>query len=209
MVFDFSELCGWRRFRPASRDCMRDEGAATISGYQERSCSTILGVVWERLLNALSITVTAMFRDSVVLSDVSRKKVVPLLRTYPFIRISGTPGVFQRAREVYFDGDPPHGRGAYTTRCRTFMRPDMSIEAPSKSAREGIFPLAAIAGVHAQLHGAREASGFFSPITLLRSMTCVLFRPHYYALNIVLFRAQSGYGRLIPLNFMSFMCRKP
>lgn len=60
------------------------EGALTISGLQEhllhnRSCM-------ERLLLDLSINVTAMFRDpSFFLAF--RQTVVPLLRTYPFIRI--------------------------------------------------------------------------------------------------------------------------
>ena len=60
------------------------EGARTISGLQEhilhdRSCM-------ERLLLDLSINVTAMFRDPTFFLAF-RRAVVPLLRTYPFIRI--------------------------------------------------------------------------------------------------------------------------
>jgi len=60
------------------------EGAFTISGLQERllhdrSCM-------ERLLLDLSINVTAMFRDPTFFLAF-RRAVVPLLRTYPFIRI--------------------------------------------------------------------------------------------------------------------------
>ncbi len=60
------------------------EGATTISGLQERllhdrSCM-------ERLLLDLSINVTAMFRDPTFFLAF-RRSVVPLLRTYPFIRI--------------------------------------------------------------------------------------------------------------------------
>ncbi len=60
------------------------EGATTVSGLQERllhdrSCM-------ERLLLDLSINVTAMFRDPTFFAAF-RRTVVPLLRTYPFIRI--------------------------------------------------------------------------------------------------------------------------
>jgi len=60
------------------------EGARTISGLQERllhdrSCM-------ERLLLDLSINVTAMFRDPTFFLA-WRRTVVPLLATYPFIRI--------------------------------------------------------------------------------------------------------------------------
>lgn len=66
----------WRR--------MMEEGLATISGLQERvlhdpSCM-------DRLLLDLSINVTSMFRDPTFYAAV-RDKIVPLLRTYPFIRI--------------------------------------------------------------------------------------------------------------------------
>lgn len=66
----------WRR--------MMEEGLVTISGLQERvlhepSCM-------ERLLLDLSINVTSMFRDPSFYAAV-RDKIVPLLRTYPFIRI--------------------------------------------------------------------------------------------------------------------------
>jgi chemotaxis protein methyltransferase CheR len=60
------------------------EGLQTISGLQERllhhpDCM-------ERLLLDLSINVTAMFRDPTFFRAF-RLKVVPLLRTYPFLRI--------------------------------------------------------------------------------------------------------------------------
>src|SRR3954453_4462977 len=60
------------------------EGLQTLSGLQERllhdpSCM-------ERLLLDLSINVTAMFRDPTFFRTF-RTKVVPLLRTYPFVRI--------------------------------------------------------------------------------------------------------------------------
>jgi chemotaxis protein methyltransferase CheR len=66
----------WRRIEA--------EGLKTISGLQERILHDPRAI--ERLLIDLSVSVTAMFRDpSFYLAF--RSKVVPLLRTYPFIRI--------------------------------------------------------------------------------------------------------------------------
>jgi chemotaxis protein methyltransferase CheR len=66
----------WRRIEA--------EGLKTISGLQERILHDPGAI--ERLLIDLSVSVTAMFRDpSFYLTF--RHKVVPLLRTYPFIRI--------------------------------------------------------------------------------------------------------------------------
>jgi chemotaxis protein methyltransferase CheR len=63
---------------------MRQEGAATISALQEkvlhdRGC-------FERVLNGISVNVSAMFRDPGFFLAF-RQHAVPLLRTYPFIRI--------------------------------------------------------------------------------------------------------------------------
>jgi chemotaxis protein methyltransferase CheR len=60
------------------------EGLRTISGLQERLLHD--PACMERLLLDLSINVTAMFRDPTFFRAF-REKVVPLLRTYPFIRI--------------------------------------------------------------------------------------------------------------------------
>jgi chemotaxis protein methyltransferase CheR len=66
----------WRRIEA--------EGLQTVSGLQERVLHD--PDVMERLLMDLSVNVTAMFRDpSFYLAF--RTRVVPLLRTYPFIRI--------------------------------------------------------------------------------------------------------------------------
>ena len=42
---------------------------------------------WERFLSGISVNVSAMFRDPGVLPARSGEHAVPLLRTYPFIRI--------------------------------------------------------------------------------------------------------------------------
>src|SRR4051794_4649263 len=63
---------------------MRDEGTPTLSALQDKVLHDPDAM--ERLLVALSISVTAMFRDP-SFYRAFREKVVPLLRTYPFIRI--------------------------------------------------------------------------------------------------------------------------
>jgi chemotaxis protein methyltransferase CheR len=60
------------------------EGLRSVSGLQERLLHD--PACMERLLLDLSINVTAMFRDPTFFRAF-REKVVPLLRTYPFIRI--------------------------------------------------------------------------------------------------------------------------
>ena len=63
---------------------MREEGTPTLSALQDKVLHDEAAM--ERLLVALSISVTAMFRDP-TFYKAFREKVVPLLRTYPFIRI--------------------------------------------------------------------------------------------------------------------------
>jgi chemotaxis protein methyltransferase CheR len=66
----------WRR--------MEAEGLKTISTLQDRVLHE--PALMEQLLLDLSINVTAMFRDPTFFQSF-REKVVPLLRTYPFLRI--------------------------------------------------------------------------------------------------------------------------
>ena len=81
--FDFREYAAaslrrrlWRRANA--------EGLPTLSALQERILHD--PAVMHRLLGDLSISVTAMFRDP-SFYVAFRKKVVPLLHTYPFTRI--------------------------------------------------------------------------------------------------------------------------
>ena len=60
------------------------EGVKTISGLQERVLHNPLAM--DALITDLSVNVTAMFRDPTFYAAV-REKVVPILSTYPFIRI--------------------------------------------------------------------------------------------------------------------------
>jgi chemotaxis protein methyltransferase CheR len=81
--FDFREYAPaslkrrlWRRIHA--------EGLTSVSGLQERVLHDPASM--ERLLLDLSINVTAMFRDPSFYAAF-RKRVVPLLRTYPFVRV--------------------------------------------------------------------------------------------------------------------------
>jgi chemotaxis protein methyltransferase CheR len=109
------------------------EGLSTISGLTEKvlhdaSCM-------ERLLLDLSINTTAMFRDpSFYLAF--RRKVVPLLRTYPFVRIwhAGC----STGEEVYSMAMLLQEEGLYE-RCRIYAT-DIN-ETVLQKAKAGIFPI--------------------------------------------------------------------
>src|SRR3954471_9337242 len=66
----------WRR--------VTEEGLASISGLQERVLHDPAAM--ERMLLDLSISVTSMFRDPSFFVAL-REKVVPILKTYPFVRV--------------------------------------------------------------------------------------------------------------------------
>jgi len=63
---------------------MKAEGVATISGLQERVLHDTSA--WERALQGISVNVSAMFRDPEFFLAF-RRSAIPVLRTYPFIRI--------------------------------------------------------------------------------------------------------------------------
>jgi chemotaxis protein methyltransferase CheR len=111
----------------------RAEGLSRISALQDRVLHDPAAM--ERFLLALSVNVTAMFRDpSFYLAF--RTRVVPTLRTYPFIRIwhAGC----STGEEVYSMAILLAEEGLYQ-RCRIYAT-DMN-EAVLRKAREGIFPL--------------------------------------------------------------------
>jgi chemotaxis protein methyltransferase CheR len=118
-----------RRIRAA----VQSERLRTISGLQERVLHD--RACMERVLLGISVGVTTMFRDpSFYLAF--RRKVVPLLRTYPFIRIwhSGC----STGEEVYSMAIVLREEGLQD-RARIYAT-DMN-EAALRTAREGIFPL--------------------------------------------------------------------
>ena len=115
----------WRRIEA--------ERLSTVSGLQDRLLHE--PALMERLLLDLSINVTAMFRDpSFYLAF--RQKVVPLLRTYPFIRIwhAGC----STGEEVYSMAILLEEEGLYE-RARIYAT-DIN-EVVVHRARAGIFPL--------------------------------------------------------------------
>jgi chemotaxis protein methyltransferase CheR len=81
--FDFRDYAP-SSLRRRVRQRMQAEGLRTISALQERVLHD--PACMERLLRDLSIHVTSLFRDPTFYLTF-RVKVVPLLRTYPFIRI--------------------------------------------------------------------------------------------------------------------------
>lgn len=131
--FDF------RNYAPASLKrriwkIIQAENLTSISGLQEKILHD--PAYLDRFLLGLSVNVTAMFRDpSFYLAF--RSKVVPLLRTYPFIRIwcAGC----STGEEVYSMAILLEEEGLYY-RCRLYAT-DMN-EMVLKRAKAGIFPLA-------------------------------------------------------------------
>ena len=109
------------------------EGLSTVSALQERVLHDPAAM--ERLLLDLSITVTAMFRDPPFYAAF-RREVVPLLRTYPFIRIwhAGC----STGEEVYSMAILLQEEGLYD-RARIYAT-DIN-EGVLQRAKSGIFPL--------------------------------------------------------------------
>jgi chemotaxis protein methyltransferase CheR len=112
---------------------VRAEGLSTVSGLQEKVLHDPAAM--QRLLLHLSVNVTSMFRDPTFYSAF-RDKVVPLLRSYPFIRIwhAGC----STGEEVYSMAILLAEEDLYE-RCR-FYATDMN-EVVLKKAKDGIFPL--------------------------------------------------------------------
>ena len=112
------------------------EGLSTVSGLQEKVLHD--AGTMERLLLDLSINTTAMFRDPTFYLAF-RQKVVPTLRTYPFVRIwhAGC----STGEEVYSMAMLLQEEGLYE-RCRIYAT-DIN-ETVLQRAKEGIFPLSSM-----------------------------------------------------------------
>lgn len=109
------------------------EGLSTVSALQERVLHE--PQMMERLLLDLSINVTAMFRDP-GFYQAFRQHVVPLLRTYPFIRLWHAGCA--TGEEVYSMAILLQEEGLYD-RSRIYAT-DIN-EVVLQKAKEGIFPL--------------------------------------------------------------------
>ena len=109
------------------------EGLATISGLQERLLHE--PACMDRLLRDLSINVTEMFRDP-SFHRALRAHVLPLLRTYPFIRVWNAG--CSTGEEIYSVAIALHEEGLLE-RARIYAT-DID-EAALQRARAGAFPL--------------------------------------------------------------------
>ncbi|WP_394822658.1 CheR family methyltransferase [Pendulispora albinea] len=109
------------------------EGLATLSALQDRVLHD--PGCMDRLMLDLSIQVTSMFRDPTFFLSL-RRKVVPSLRTYPFIRVwhAGC----STGEEVYSLAVLLKEEGLYA---RTRLYATDINETVIRGAKEGIFPL--------------------------------------------------------------------
>ena len=115
---------------------IRAERLATISALQERVLHD--PACMERLHLGLSVNVSSMFRDPGFFQAL-RTKILPMLRTYPFIRIWNAG--CSTGEEVYSVAILLKEEGLYD-RSRIYAT-DMNAEV-LKRAKDGIFPLEAM-----------------------------------------------------------------
>ena len=147
---------------------IRSERLTSISGLQEKIFHD--PTYLQRFLLGLSVNVTAMFRDpSFYLAF--RKHVVPLLRTYPFIRIwhAGC----STGEEVYSMAILLQEEGLYS-RCQIYAT-DMN-EMVLKKASAGVFPLRLMQDYthnYIQAGGKRSFSEYYTA-----AYDCVIFRAY-------------------------------
>jgi chemotaxis protein methyltransferase CheR len=138
-------------------ELMRVENLTTISAFQDRVLHD--SACLDRFLLGLSVHATAMFRDpSFYLTF--RKRVVPLLRTYPTVQI-WVAGC-STGEEVYSLAILLEEEGVYQ-KCRIYAT-DIS-QSVLRKARDGIFPLAAMRDYTANYHqagGTHEFSDYYT-----------------------------------------------
>ena len=162
----------FRRYAFASlrrriREQVRQERVRTVTGLQEKVLHETAAK--ERLLLHLSVNTTSMFRDpSFWLAF--RQKVVPILRTYPFLRIwhAGC----SKGEEVYSMAILLTEEGLYE-RTRIYAT-DMN-ESVLRRAREGIYPLSALrqyTASYLQAGGKQSFSEYYTA-----QYEAALFRP--------------------------------
>jgi chemotaxis protein methyltransferase CheR len=200
--YDFREYAG-ASLKRRVWNVVRSERLTTLSGLQERLLHD--PDCLERFLVALSVNVTSLFRDPGFFLTF-RTHVVPLLRTYPFVRIwhAGC----STGEEVYSMAILLQEEGLYD-RCRLYAT-DMS-EALLKQAREGVFPLA-MAETYGENYlragGKRSLSEYYTPdcgSAMLRASLKenILFSPH----NLAVDRAFNRFNVLLCRNVMIYFAR--
>lgn len=153
--FDFREYAEASLTRRV-RQCIREEQVTTISGLQEKVLHD--PACMERFLTTMSIDVTAMFRDPAFYVAL-RKKVVPLLRAEPLLRIWHAGCA--TGEEVYSMAILLREEGLYD-KTRLYAT-DMN-GAMLEKAKEGIFPLRAMKDYTAnylQAGGSRSFADYY------------------------------------------------
>lgn len=128
----------FRGYSPASlrrrvKKAMHAEGVRSLSALQERVLHRPEAL--QRFISTLSVNVTGMFRDPQVYRAL-RRQVLPMLRTYPFVRIwhAGC----STGEEVYSMAILLHEEGLLE-RCRIYAT-DLSDDLLQR-ARRGVFAL--------------------------------------------------------------------
>ncbi len=164
------------------------EGLSTVSALQARVLHE--PQLMERLLLDLSINVTAMFRDP-TFYRAFRENVVPLLRTYPFIRFWHAGCA--TGEEVYSMAILLQEEGLYE-RCRIYAT-DIN-EVVLQKAKEGIFPLDRMQEYTENYIAARYGGALFEP-TLTKN---VVFSPH----NLVTDRSFSEFNVILCRNVLIY-----
>ena len=178
----------FREYAPASLRrrialAMRHERVSTISGLQERVLHDPASM--ERLLLTISINVTALFRDPDFFL-LLRRKVLPILGTYPFLRIwhAGC----STGEEVYSMAIMLQEEGLYG-RCRIYAT-DMN-NSVLRQAREGIFPASTVqqgASNYSRAGGTKSLSEYYTSaygdaIFRANLKENIIFSPHNLALE--------------------------
>jgi len=200
--FDF------RAYAPASlhrriRKHMESARVSTISGLIELILHEPSAL--QRLLHDLSVNVTAMFRDPSFFAEF-RSSVVPLLRTYPTVRIwhAGC----STGEEVYAMSILLEEEGLYD-RCRIYAT-DMD-STVLDHARQGIFPLSRMKEYTSNYFlggGKRSLSDYFTAkydgaLFAPRLAKNVLFTQH----NLAMDRSFSEFNVILCRNVLIYFDR--
>jgi hypothetical protein len=102
---------------------MQAEGVPTISSYQDRILHD--ATCMQRFLGMVGVTVTSMFRE-LELTHALRDEVIPVLRTYPSVRVWMVGCATGEEAPTHWIGcgrtRKPTGAPAAASRCRTTTR---------------------------------------------------------------------------------------
>jgi chemotaxis protein methyltransferase CheR len=133
--FDFRDYAR-SSLRRRLTNAVREEKVGDFAGLRELVVRSPEAM--ERLLRALTVNVTSMFRDPEMYLAF-RREVIPMLRAYPFTRIwhAGC----STGEEVYSMAILLHEEGLYE-RCRIYAT-DMN-ELALRSATEAVYPLSTL-----------------------------------------------------------------